>query len=454
MLNRVREFIITHKLISPGDFIIAGISGGPDSMALLYIMKNLCKELDFKVAVAHLNHGLRPEAAAEEKLVKNYCTQWDIEFHSRTLDIKAIARQGKKSLEEAGRDCRYQFFNELLGQLGAGKIATAHHQDDMAETVLLHLLRGSGIKGLRGIMPVKGNLIRPLLCVCKNEIKTFLHQKRVDYYIDRSNYELSYLRNRIRHRLIPMLQKDYNPQIIENLNRLADIAREDNDALEEETRRWWEKLLIKINQDEIVFDKQKLLEMHPAFQRRLILEAFSRLKGESGWDRADVQKVIELAQKEGSSKYVILKKGLRVKVVYRQLHFVRQLVPTVSFKCEIKVPGRVEIPASDEVYVFELCQRADLEHGNGDILLDYDKLKTPLFIRSRRPGDRFKPLGGRGSKKLKDYFIDLKIPLSERDKIPLLASEGDIYAILGLRLSSLAAVGPDSERILLIRKEE
>ncbi|MEN6348250.1 MAG: tRNA lysidine(34) synthetase TilS [Syntrophomonas sp.] len=454
MLNKVREFIKAHEMIRPGDFIILGISGGPDSMALLCIMKELQKELDFKIAVAHLNHGLRPEAENEEKLVREYCTDWEIAFYAKTLDIRAIAGQEKKSLEEAGRDYRYQFFYELLTGLKASKIATAHHKDDMAETVLLHLLRGSGIKGLRGIMPVKDSLIRPLLVLSKSEIEAWLNKKQINYCIDSSNYELSYLRNRIRHQLIPLLQNDYNPRIVETLNRLADIAREENDVLEEETWRWWDKLIIKMNHEEIILDKKMLLKVHPALQRRLILKILSRLQGEAGWDMADVQKIIDLAAKEGSSKHITLKKHMRVQVVYKQLHFTTQLKAAPSFNYEINIPGRIHIVATGETYVFEICEREEFKPGAGDIGLDYEKLEFPLYLRSRQAGDCFRPAGGQGRRKIKDYFIDHKIPLSERDRIPLLASRDYIYAVLGFRISSLAAAGPDTRKILLIRRQE
>ena len=211
MLAKVLQYIKEHNLITPGDLLVAGISGGPDSMALLHILLQLRPRLNFELVAAHLNHGLRPEAAAEEEFVRDYCQARQVPFYSRRVDIEEIAVRDKKSVEEAGRNCRYQYFNELVAQLGGTRIATAHHRDDNAETVLLNIIRGSGIKGLRGIRPVNGIIIRPLLCVDKNEIETYLAENSVKYCIDLSNYSTDYLRNRIRHNLLPLLEQDYNP---------------------------------------------------------------------------------------------------------------------------------------------------------------------------------------------------------------------------------------------------
>ena len=265
VLTKVLQYIREHKLITPGDLVVAGISGGPDSMALLYILLQLRDRLNFKLAAAHLNHGLRPEAADEEKFVCDYCQNMQIPFYSRRLDVQEIAARGKKSLEEAGRDCRYQYFAELAAELGATRIATAHHRDDNAETVLLNLIRGSGIKGLRGIRPVNGIIIRPLLCVDKNEIESYLSENSIKYCIDLSNYSTDYLRNRIRHNLLPLLEQDYNPRIVDGLNQLADIAAAENDAMETETARFGEELIIKQEADEIILDVPGILQLHPAY---------------------------------------------------------------------------------------------------------------------------------------------------------------------------------------------
>lgn len=485
MLNRVKGFIEKHKLIKPGELLILAVSGGPDSMALLHIMKELQSDMQISLAAAHLNHGLRAEAGAEEELAGNYCSRWGIPFYSQTVDVRNLAQEEKKSLEEAGRNCRYAFFQKLQIKLAADKIATAHHQDDMAETVLLHLLRGSGIKGLRGIMPLQSNLIRPLLAVSKADILSYLEANNIAYAVDQSNSDLSFLRNRIRYQLIPELRQEYNPRIVEALNRLGETAREDNDALEIATRRCWDSLIIKNNPDCIIMNKSSLLKLHPAYQSRIIREALFQLKGEAGWDSQDILSIKNLALKPGSSKNIRLKNAVTVKAVYEELQFCLQIPLEISFNYELSIPGLISIPEIGASYMFKiedaeqyrtdhcledyisLRAAARIDENNGqypiqnsklkihnftDICLDFDKLGKPLFIRSRQKGDRIYPIGIKGSKKIKDYFIDIKLPLSERNKVPLLAANDSIYALLGLKISRLAAVSAATRRILRISK--
>lgn len=452
MLRKVREYIREEKLLEPGKKVLLGVSGGPDSMALLHIMHKLTAEMDLGLAALHLNHGLRPEAAAEEEFAREHCRNWGIDFYSRQADIRARALQEKKTLEEAGRDCRYRYFFEQLEELQADYIATAHHQDDQAETVLLHLLRGSGLKGLRGIMPRKDQLIRPLLALSKAEIIHYLDENQIPYCLDQSNNDLRFLRNRIRRELIPYLQKTYNPRIMESLNQLAGIARDENDYLEKQLHFSWDKLLLRQEPGLIILDKKALGEEHPALQKRLILEALARLRGESGWELKDVQRILRLLYQSGSSKYIQLRQGLRVSSVYRELHFTNRPFREGSFCYPISVPGRLSIPETGENYIIELGQPATFQPGLSSCL-DYDKLKQPLFLRSRQPGDRFQPSGMKGSKKVKDYFIDIKLPREQRARVPLLTSGKNVYAIVGYRVSRLAEVDTESQRVLIIRKE-
>lgn len=454
MLNRIKGFIKDNNLIYQEETVIVAVSGGPDSMALLHIMKKLAPRMNFKIIAAHLNHCIREEADEEENYVREQCLQWEIPFYSRTSDVKEIARKGKKSLEDAGRFERYRFFNELKEETEASRIATAHHHDDVAETVLLHLLRGSGIKGLRGIMPESGNIIRPLLVLRKEEILDYLHENNIRYCLDKSNEDTQYLRNRIRQQLIPYLEKEFNPRIVETLNHLALIARDENQAIEDEIEQLWERILIKKQQDNIVLDNRQLLELQPAYQRRVIIKAFSALAGEQGWDMNDVQKVMDLSTKEGSSLVLHLKKKVRVNKSYDKMIFTSSLKKIQNYCYQISVPGQLKIEETGETYSFQLLNKEDYIPRKADIYLDYDCLKKPLYLRSRKDGDIFRPQGMYGSKKIKDFFIDLKIPYFDRDGIPLLVSgDGEIYAVLGLRIAQIAAAKSESRRILVIKKQ-
>ncbi|MDD3364264.1 MAG: tRNA lysidine(34) synthetase TilS [Syntrophomonas sp.] len=451
--NKIKKYIEANGLIQPGERVIVGVSGGPDSMALLHILKNLAPSLHCEVLAAHLNHGLRAEAGAEELFVKEKCRAWGITCYSRSVSVAELARVQKTTLEDTGRNARYQYFNELRELTGAERIATAHHYDDVAETVLLHLLRGSGIKGLRGILPRSGNLIRPLLMVSKEELLNYLQAREIDYCLDKSNDDSVYLRNRIRHGLIPYLQKEFNPRIVGKLNQLALIARDENEALEEESRRLWAGVLLKDEEESLVLDNQALSLLPRAYQRRIILRAFAQLTSESEWNLEDVQKVLELSCKKGSSLTLQLKKKVRVNKSYDKMIFTTLIIESLSFQYQVPVPGKIEIPETGEAYQFTLVKREDYCTESGDIYLDYDMLPEPIYLRSRRAGDIFRPLGMTGSKKLKKYFIDLKVPYYERDRVALLAAEdGEVWAVLGLGVSRMAAISSDTRTVLLIKK--
>jgi len=453
MLTRtIKKYIEENKLVRPGERVIVAVSGGPDSMALLHIMHNLSSQLDFELAAAHLNHGLREVAEVEEAFVKKNCQMISVPCYSQTVPVAELAREQKTTLEDAGRNARYSYFNKLRKELDAQKIATAHHNDDVAETVLLHLLRGSGIKGLRGILPINGALIRPLLTVSKEDLQDYLHTEKIPYCLDQSNDDVYYLRNRIRHGLIPYLQAEFNPRIVGKLNQLALIARDENQALEEECITHWNRIVEHEDEETVVLDNQALSLIHRAYQRRIILQVFSRLSGESGWSLDDVEKVLDLSNKNGSSLTLHLKKKVRVNKSYDRMVFTTRHQDRVKFLYRIYVPGRVEILETQKTYMISRINKEDFKSEPGDIYLDYDLLPETLYLRSRQEGDIFRPLGMMGSKKLKKYFSDLKVPYYERDQIPLLTStDHEIYAALGLGISRMAMVNSETRTILLIK---
>ncbi|MGI5921443.1 MAG: tRNA lysidine(34) synthetase TilS [Syntrophomonadaceae bacterium] len=453
MLNRVAKYIEENQMIKSGDLIIVGVSGGPDSIALLHILNRLSKELHFSIVCAHLNHCLREAANAEEQFVRDKCLLWKIPFYSRMVKVREAAASQKKSLEEMGRICRYRFFSELLTELKGQSIATAHHGDDVAETVLLHLLRGTGLKGLRGILPVSGQLIRPLLGVKKAELVSYLNDNGINYCWDQSNEEVVYTRNRIRNELIPYLQKNFNPRIIDSLNQLAVMAREENQVLDEETERLWQDIAVKEEKELIIIDSKLLMSVKSGYQRRLIKKALGMLAGEAEWDLEDTNMVMNLADREGSSRIIHLKKGVKVNKVYDQLIFTTLDRGITKFSYPVPIPGQVIVHQTHDKYEFDLVDRREFQPKDNEMYLDYDKITEPLVLRSRQNGDRFRPPGFKGHKKLKNYFIDQKVPLLERDKVPILASATTIYAILGFQVTAQATVSQDTRKIVVIKKE-
>lgn len=453
MIEKIKKNIKKNELFKNGDKIIIGVSGGPDSVALLHAMKKIAGEMQLLIIAAHLNHGLREEADDEQEYVRMICNEWKIPFYARKVEIKKLAREEKRSLEDMGRKVRYEYFNDLLIKTGADSVVTAHHQGDVAETVLLHLLRGAGIKGLRGIMPKNNKIIRPLLFVSKKEILSYLEDNKLLYCVDKSNEDFSYLRNSIRYELIPFLQEKYNPRIIESLNQLADIAREENEVLEDITKSLWNEVIISQDKESIIMDTNIVLMYTLAYKRRIVQHALFVLTGETGWNMNDVDRIIELFAKKGSSKILYLKNKLKVNKSYDKIIFTRYLEKTKDFSYELKIPGTVFIQETDENYSFKIMALREYSPDEGDIYLDNEKLEYPLYLRSRRAGDVFQPPGLTGHKKIKDFFIDSKIPYLERNKIALLTSHNNqIYALLGWRIDQKAAVTSDSKDILVIKK--
>ncbi|HCF51406.1 MAG TPA: tRNA lysidine(34) synthetase TilS, partial [Syntrophomonas sp.] len=276
MLNQVKGFIKNQKLFGPGDKIVVAVSGGPDSMALLHIMQELKSSWDLTLIAAHLHHGLRSQADEDLDLLREQCRAWGITLEVKHLDIASLAREDKRSLEEMGRICRYDFFAEVLQRHQAQYIATAHHQEDNAESVLLHLLRGSGIQGLRGILPINNNIVRPMLGISKAQIMEYISKNQIPYGVDYSNNDLRFTRNRIRHELIPCLREKYNPQLINTLNQLADIVRQEDDWLQDLTVGCWQEIVTE-GPDRLVIAIQPFSAAHPAAQRRLVMAVCRRL---------------------------------------------------------------------------------------------------------------------------------------------------------------------------------
>ncbi|MDO4540099.1 MAG: tRNA lysidine(34) synthetase TilS [Syntrophomonadaceae bacterium] len=451
MIARLKAFINANNMIQNGAAVIAGVSGGPDSMALLDVLCGLRGELGFSVIAAHLNHGLRPEADAEQELVRRRCEDYGVMLHCRRVEVRELAQRNGWSLEDAGRQARYGFFRELKAETGAAAIATAHHSGDRAESVLLHLLRGSGIRGLRGILPVNGDLIRPLLIVSRADIMAYVEEKRLPYCIDDSNYDLAYTRNRIRHQLLPLLREQYNPSVDDALNRLAEVAAEDEALLEALSRSALAGIVTAGGEGEMVLERNALYELPCALQRRVLLVALKdNFPGE--WGLEAVARLRELGTKNGSSHRVVLNKAVTARLEYGRMIIGGAPAAAEPFGVEIAAPGPVALP-DGRCWELYRSVKAHWQRAPGELALDYERLQWPLCLRSRRPGDRFEPPGMTGSKKLKDVLMEAKIPQSQRDAAPLLASlvTGEIYALPGRGAARNAAVNAATRELLVIR---
>lgn len=399
MLNKIASFIRQYDMIAPGDTVICAVSGGADSVALLFAFYLLKEKLDIHLEAAHFNHNLRgDESCRDETFVRDFCDRYDIPLHVGSGNVVP----GKKGLEAAARDARYAFLRTLNG-----KIATAHTADDNAETILMHLIRGTGLRGLGGIAPVQGCLIRPMLGVTRQEVEDFLSEYYLPHVEDSSNRGDAFLRNRIRHHVMPLL-KEENPKLAENLSRMAQRLREE------------EEFLASQSEFDVLPSVEELKAM-PRARRSRMLSEFLKRSGMKEPEDVHISLAEALVFSDKPSARASFPGGVTITRNYDKLEAMEEksgVQPTV-LPCpgEVKLPGLRVIctPASEIVNTpdtFTLCPQGE------------------MCLRSRLPGDSIRLPGG--TKSLKKAFIDRKIPASQRPLIPILQDEQGLLAVYSI----------------------
>lgn len=321
--DKVKKYIKENHLIESGETIVVGVSGGPDSICMLTILEKLQKELNFQMVVAHINHGIRESALADEEYVKKVCEQKEIPIYIKKENIKDIAQEEKMGIEEAGRMVRYSFFEEIMKKMNAQKIATAHNLNDQAETILMNLFRGSGINGLKGIEKNRnGKYIRPLINCSRKEIEEYCEKNNLKPRIDETNQENIYTRNKIRNICIPYIEKEFNPNIIKTLVRLSDIVTEEANYMEAVTEEEYKNLLLKEEKMEIILDLKQFNLLELVIKRRILLYTINRLMDSTlGIEKVNIDDLIKLCQNNIGNKYLIPTKGLKILVKNKKIFF-------------------------------------------------------------------------------------------------------------------------------------
>ncbi len=326
MIKKVLETIKKYNLIENGDKIVLGVSGGPDSITMLDILRQLREGLEFEIVVAHINHMIREEAIEDEKYVQEYCKKNNIECYIKRIDVEKIANTKKIGTEEAGRKVRYEFFEEILQKTGSNKIGIAHNKNDKIETIIMHILRGSGISGLKGIEPKRDNkYIRPLIECERSEIEQYCEENKLEPRIDKTNFENEYTRNKIRNIVIPYIKKEFNPNIIETMNRLSELITEEDNYLEKETQKIYNKILLEKNDKQIILKLKEFNEQETVIKNRIIILATKNLFGSSeGIEKIHIQDLIKLCNNNIGNKYLTPNKNLKVLVKNRKIFFIVQ----------------------------------------------------------------------------------------------------------------------------------
>ena len=414
IIKKIEETIIEKALIQKGDRVLVAFSGGADSVCLLYCLKSLEEKLGFKTFAAHLNHGLRGnDAERDEKFSKDFCEKIGVECKTLKRDVREYAKSRNVSEELAGRELRYSFFFNLMEEKNITKLAVGHHLDDQAETVLMHLMRGSGIDGLSGMRYKRENIIRPLLDVTKQEILDFCREENLDFCTDLTNFETDYNRNRIRLDLIPKM-REFNPAISKTLANTSKILADEADFLEDFAEK--EAKRIVENNSCKIFD---LLSVHPAIRRRVVRKMIEALKNTKKDISADyTEKILSMAEEKVTGKAINLASNITARTQYDRL-IIEKNEDIKSFSYEILAGNDFKIPENGVNIKIEKSR-------NGDFRFPEDAV---FSVRTRENGDRVYPLGMDGSKKLKDFFIDEKISRPEREKAVLVLCNNEIAMV-------------------------
>ena len=453
LLNRVKRTIVRHGLLEKGDKVLVACSGGADSMALVHILKELTQEWGLKLAIGHFNHRLRRAASIDERFVIQTAGKLGLPVYVRREDIRSYANRAGLNVEEAGRERRYAFLRETACRIKADRIATAHTLTDQAETVLMRILRGSGLTGLGGIAPsVNGSIIRPLIEVERSQVEAYLRARRIPYREDETNRDIRYLRNRVRRRLIPYLQRHFEPRIVRQLGRLAEISRAEEQAWDAYCRVEAKQAILR-KDGKMHLKAGRLSALPPASARRLVRFFLKAIKG-------DLRRIsfsdVEAIRSLGEHKEAPLPGGLIFKRETDLISVWERTKPGLRYEYLWDGKRPLEIPEVGLSFARTtikkgMTKRPPYNDGRRAIL-DADKIGFPLLVRNRKEGDRYRPLGSPGRKKLKELMRAKGIPAGERDRHPVFLSQGKIVWVLGLPVADDCKITPSTRRLLIVEK--
>ena len=451
MLEQVRAFADKYGMIGQGETVVAGVSGGPDSVCLFFLLKELCLEREAHLYAVHVHHGLRgAEADGDEYFARELCEREQVPLRVFSFDVRERAARERLSLEEAGRLCRYEAFREEAERLGGARIAVAHHMDDQAETVLFHLFRGTGIRGLCGMDPVRGDIIRPLLCVRRSEILEWLQQKKLSWRTDSTNASTEYMRNRIRGELLPYVRQYMNPQADRHVAEAARELSEVEEFLERKTEEAF-RLCVRMEEQACFLFENGFSSLDPVIRKRLLRRCMEETGGLRDVERVHIRMLEELMDKQTGSQ-ADLPGGRSARREYQGISLGKRTDSPAGAVLIPHIPGQTADDGHVWHFSLEMAQKDQIiPQKTYTKWFDYDKIEKYLEIRGREPGDYLEINREHGRKKLKSYLIDNKIPAGERERLRLLADGSHIVWIPGYRISERYKVTENTERILRVQ---
>lgn len=460
MSDQIEQYMKKWKMLQEGDSIVVGVSGGADSVCLLFVLLDLRERYRLDLQVVHVNHGIRgAQADADEDYVRRLCDAYRLPFYVYRENIESLAKKWKQSLEEAGREYRRQVFEKVSDRLGGAKIALAHHMNDSAETMLLHLARGTGLAGLGGIRPVNGRYIRPLLCVTRREIETFLSDRKIESCKDLTNDEDDYARNRIRHHVLPYMEEKINGQTIRHMSDTMEYLQTVQEYLQAQTDMWKKEVLRETECGTVILQSiwdQIPQVLRPMLIRDLLIRHAGRAKD---IESSHIHMVQELFLKQvGRSQdlpYMLTAKRTYEGVFIGRKQEKGEKLPALPLVFQ---ESRQENNWGDYHISCRIIKKADWDEkrleNSGTKCFDYDIINDTLCVRSREPGDSIRLSENGGTQKIKSFFINEKIDKDLRDTIPLLTDGSRVIWIVGYRTDPFYRVREHTTRILEIQIEK
>ena len=440
LISKMKSTILAHDLIPEGSGVVVGVSGGADSVALLWALSEIKKEMGFELFAAHLNHGIRgEEAEGDQNYVRELCEKLGVGLYEERLDIPAIAAAGGKTLEQAAREQRYEFFERALEKFGADRIAVAHHMEDQAESIMLHMIRGSGLKGLTGMNHIRGNIIRPFLDIHRAEVEDYLKEKGISYRTDSTNLDRDASRNRLRLDVMPYIARHINPAVTDALCSMGSLLGEDESYLAAMAEQALDGAKTQSG-----YDRAKLNDLPAPLRSRAIRIAIERAGVYSDIDRIHVQKATELLSARTGASLDL--PHICAWVSYDDICFGKR---TEKAHWEIPFVFEGKTPFEGGFFFAEAVEDGIIK-SNFVGYMDMDVLPEDAVVRPRREGDVFFPCGAPGTKKLKAVFIDRKIPRDQRE-IPGIFAGNELLFMPGLGISDRVKVTADTRRVLRVQ---
>ncbi|MEG1285028.1 MAG: tRNA lysidine(34) synthetase TilS [Romboutsia sp.] len=455
IFEKVLSTINKYNLIEKGDKIVLGLSGGPDSVCLLDILNRLKAELDIEIYAAHLNHQIRGIEAQKDALYNSkLCEEMGITFFLKSINVPNYCEEHGLSIEEGARKLRYEMFYEIMQKTKSNKIAIGHNLNDQAETVLMRMMRGTGLQGLKGIDYIRDKvIIRPILDIERSEIEAYCEENNLQPRIDKTNLQSIYTRNKIRLELIPYMKDNFNSNIIESIVRMSNSLRNDNDYIEKEAELKF-KEVSSIKEDIAEIYLEDYLKLHSAMKVRVIRNGVKYILGDINFlDQKHIEDIIELENNNKINKRITLPRGVFAyrkkdsiilttkEIVNEEIYFCYN-IPSDGF-IKIKELGIVIESQKMTVERYRSMKADKTSKG-----FDFNKIKGGITVRSRRQGDKIKL--AIGSKKIKDLFIDLKIPREDRCRIPVITDEEDVICVGDYKISENYKIDVQTKEVLKI----